>query len=235
MTATEILDKLKSLENPSAKNVLLKHGAKEPFYGVKIEELKKIQKVVKKNYSLSLELYASGISDAIYLPGLIADETKMTRDDLNRWAKEASWQLISEYPVAWAAAESPYGLELALQWIDSPEAHIATAGWATLSGIVALHPDEQIDKELIRTLLDRVEKEIHTAPNRVRYVMNGFVISVGGSVPSLTEYAEALGKRIGEVHVELGGTACKVPAIPDYIRKMRDKGYIGKKKKTVRC
>ena len=235
MTATEILDKLKSLENPSAKNVLLKHGAKEPFYGVKIEELKKIQKVVKKNYSLSLELYASGISDAMYLAGLIADETKMTRDDLNRWAKEASWQLISEYPVAWAAAESPYGLELALQWIDSPEAHIATAGWATLSGIVALHPDEQIDKELIRTLLDRVEKEIHTAPNRVRYVMNGFVISVGGSVPSLTEYAEALGKRIGKVHVELGGTACKVPAIPDYIRKMRDKGYIGKKKKTVRC
>ena len=235
MTATEILDKLKSLENPSAKNVLLKHGAKEPFYGVKIEELKKIQKVVKKNYSLSLELYASGISDAMYLAGLIADETKMTRDDLNRWAKEASWQLISEYPVAWAAAESPYGLELARQWIDSPEAHIATAGWATLSGIVALHPDEQIDKELIRTLLDRVEKEIHTAPNRVRYVMNGFVISVGGSVPSLTEYAEALGKRIGKVHVELGGTACKVPAIPDYIRKMRDKGYIGKKKKTVRC
>lgn len=235
MTATEILDKLKSLENPSAKNVLLKHGAKEPFYGVKIEELKKIQKVVKKNYSLSLELYASGISDAMYLAGLIADETKMTKEDLNRWAKEASWQLISEYPVAWAAAESPYGLELALQWIDSPEAHIATAGWAALSGVLALHPDEQIDKELIRSLLDRVEKEIHTAPNRVRYVMNGFVISVGGSVPSLTEYAEALGKRIGKVHVELGGTACKVPAIPDYIRKMRDKGYIGRKKKTVRC
>jgi len=235
MTASEILDKLKSLENPSAKNLLLKHGAKEPFYGVKIEELKKIQKVVKKDYKLSLELYDSGISDAMYLAGLIADETKMTKDDLQKWARGAYWYMISEYPVAWVTAESKYGQELALEWIDSPDPQLATTGWATLSGILALRPDEQIDKDFIKSLLDRIEKEIHTAPNRVRYVMNGFVIAAGGSVPSLTEYAEAMGKRIGKVHVEMGGTACKVPAIPDYIRKMRDKGYIGKKKKTVRC
>ena len=56
MTANEILGKLKTLGSESTKKVLLKHGAREPFYGVKIEELKKIQKIVKKDHQLSIEL-----------------------------------------------------------------------------------------------------------------------------------------------------------------------------------
>ena len=49
----------------------------------------------------------------------------------------------------------------------------------------------------IEKLLNRVQKEIHSAKNRVRYTMNGFVISVGSYVPSLTAKAKAIGKAIG--------------------------------------
>ena len=74
MTIQEILEELKSYSNESIKKVLLKHGAKEPFYGVKIEDLKKIQKKIRKDYKIALELYNTGISDAMYLAGLIADD-----------------------------------------------------------------------------------------------------------------------------------------------------------------
>ena len=235
MTANEILGKLKTLGSESTKKVLLKHGAREPFYGVKIDELKKIQKIVKKDHQLAIELYDSGVSDAMYLAGLIADETKMTKSDLQRWADNAYWSMLSEYTVAWVSAESKYGKELALEWIDNPDERLATVGWSTLSGIVSLQPDEAIDKELIRSLLDRVEREIHSVPDRVRYVMNGFVIAVGAYIPSLTDYAIDLGNRIGTVKVNMGDTACKVPSIPVYIEKVRQKGNLGRKKKTVRC
>ena len=82
MTSAEIIAQLKSLGNESTKKVLMKHGAREPFYGVKVEDLKMIVKPVKKDYQLSLELFDSVISDAMYLAGLIADETKMTKKDL---------------------------------------------------------------------------------------------------------------------------------------------------------
>ena len=235
MTANEILGKLKTLGSESTKKVLLKHGAREPFYGVKIEELKKIQKIVKKDHQLAIELYDSGVSDAMYLDGLIADETKMTKSDLQRWADNAYWSMLSEYTVAWVSAESKYGKELALEWIDNPDERLAIVGWSTLSGIVSLQPDDAIDKELIRSLLDRVEREIHSVPDRVRYVMNGFVIAVGAYIPSLTDYAIDLGNRIGTVKVNMGDTACKVPSIPVYIEKVRQKGNLGRKKKTVRC
>jgi len=42
-SAGKIVEELKSLGSDSTKRVLIKHGAKEPFFGVKIEHLKKIQ------------------------------------------------------------------------------------------------------------------------------------------------------------------------------------------------
>ena len=84
-------------------------------------------------------------------------------------------------------------------------------------------------------LLDTVGKEIHNAQNRVRYTMNGFVISVATYIVGLTEKAKEVANRIGKVSVNMAGTACKVPLAYDYIDKAIDMGRIGKKRKTARC
>lgn len=235
MTTKEILTELESYGSDSIKKIFLKHGAKEPLYGVKVQDLKKIQKKIKKNYELSLELYDTGISDAMYLAGLIADDKKMTKADLNKWIKNAYWSMINEYTVPWVAAESNHGYELALEWMKSDKENIASAGWTTYSNLLALLPDEKLNKNEIKSLLKKIEKEIHTAQNRVKQAMNGFVISVGGYIPELTELAIETGKRIGVVMVDMGGTACKTPYSPEYIDKIKKRGSIGKKKKTVKC
>ena len=235
MTSKEILTQLKSLGSESIKKVLVKHGAREPFYGVKVEELKKIQKKVKMDYKLSLELFDSGISDAMYLAGLIADAQQMTKADIQHWADKAYWHMLTEYPVAWVAGESRYGTELALEWIESDRENIACAGWATLGCIASLKQDADLDMMLYTKLIDRVGKGIHKAPNRVRHCMNGFVISAGAYILPLTDLAIRTGTKIGKVKVDMGDTACQVPLIPDYIRKIEARGALGKKKKTVRC
>jgi 3-methyladenine DNA glycosylase AlkD len=79
MTADAILKQLKSLGSDSYKKILFNHGINEPAFGVKIEELKKFQKRIKKDYQLARDLYDTGVYDAQYLAGLIADETKMTK------------------------------------------------------------------------------------------------------------------------------------------------------------
>ena len=235
MNTKEVLEELKSYSKESIKKVFIKHGAKEPFYGVKVEDLKKIQKKVRINYELALELYDTGISDAMYLAGLIADDKKMTKANLHHWVKNAYWYMISEFTVPWVAAESNYGCELALEWIESDSENIVSAGWATYSNLLSLIPDEKLNKAEIKSFLKRIEKDIHTAQNRVKQTMNAFVISVGAYVPELTELAIETGKRIGAVSVDMGGTACKTPYSPEYIEKIKKRGTIGKKKKTVKC
>ena len=235
MTSQEVLTQLKSLGSESIKKVLVKHGAREPFYGVKVEELKKIQKKVKKDYKLSMELFDSGISDAMYLAGLIADTDKMTKKDIQHWAEKAYWSMLTEYPVAWVAAESKYGTELALEWIESDKENIACAGWATLGVIASIRPDAELDLKLYKKLIERVGSEIHQSKNRVRYTMNGFVLSSGAYISSLTELAIKTGEKMGKISVDVGDTACKVPYIPDYIAKIEVRGSIGKKRKSARC
>ena len=235
MTAKEIVEELKSLGSDATKKVLVKHGAKEPFFGVKVEHLKKIQKRIKMNYRLALDLYDTGISDAMYLAGLIADDAQMSKKDLQSWADRAYWYMLSEYTVPWVAAGSKHGHELALEWIDSKNAGVAAAGWATLSSLVATKEDAELDLAELKRLLQRVQKTIHQQPNRVRHVMNGFVIAVGAYVRALTDFAVEIGKKVGQVSVDMGGTACKVPFAPDYIKKIEERAGIGKKRKSAKC
>ena len=53
---------------------------------------------------------------------------------------------------------------------------------------MGLVPDEEIDIDMIARLLERAKNEVHTAPNRVRYVMNGFIIAVGCYMKELTDH-----------------------------------------------
>lgn len=235
MAVQEIMSELQSLGSDSIKKILVKHGVKEPFFGVKIEYLKPIQKRLGVNYQLAKDLYATGNADAMYLAGLIADDGKMTKEDLQMWVGQALSNNISEYTVPWVASGGNYGYELALKWIDAKEEHIAAAGWATLINVVSLKPDSELDMLSLKDLLARVVKTIHTAPNRVRSVMNNFVIALGSYVPTLTDDAIAAAKAIGVVTVDQNGTACKVPDAITYIMKVKDRGSLGKKKKTVKC
>ena len=65
--------------------------------------------------------------------------------------------------------------------------------------------------------------------------MNGFVIAAGCFVEALNAKATTVANKIGKLEIDINGTACKVPYAPDYIKKVLDKGYLGKKKKMARC
>ena len=233
MTAKEILAELKSMGTDPIRQVYANHGAPSNHWGVKIGDMKKIQKKVKKDYQLSMDLFDSGISDAQYFAGLIADEKKMTKKDLQHWADTASWGMVSEYTVAWIAAESAHGWDLAMKWIDSKDEKIQTSGWNTLASWVMLKPDEDLDIPELKKLLKRVEKDLHKSADRVKYVMNSFLIAAGAYVKELTAEAQRIAKAIGKFTIDMGGTACKVPYAPEYIDKALDRGV--KKKKMARC
>src|SRR6187549_2025963 len=228
MTAQDIVAELTKLGNAQAKkNWVNNGGAKEPCLGVKVEDMKKIQKRVKTDYKLALDLYDTGIADAMYLAGLIADDAKMSKKDLQKWVEGASWGMVAEYTVPWVASGSPHGREMALKWMESRDVAIASAGWQTYSSMVAIKEDAELDLDEIKSLLERVAKTIHQQSNRVKYVMNGFIIAVACHVKPLHKLAVDTANGIGKIKVELVG-ACKIPFAPDHIKKFEARSAIGK-------
>lgn len=235
MTLEEVIKEIKSFGNEKTKATLIKHGAQEPLYGVKTGDLKKIQKKIKKDHELSLALYQTGIGDAMYLAGLIADQDQIQADHLQDWVEKANSSMLAEYTVPWIAADSGHGIEMGIKWIESDEEMIASAGWSALSNAISIAKEEDIDVELHSNLLSRVQEQLQGSQNRVRYTMNGYVIAVGSYIPELTDKAKQVAESIGKVHVDMGGTACKVPDAPSYIAKIESMGRIGKKRKMARC
>lgn len=235
MTLDEVMTMLKELGSEQTKNTLIRHGADEPFFGVKVGDLKKLVKHVKKDQALGLALYETGNSDAMYLAGLSVNPKLITKETLQEWAEKAYWYMLAEYTVAGVAAESPYARELAMEWIQSENEMIATCGWSTYSNYLSITPDEKLDLDEIRKLLHQVETTIHQEKNRVRYVMNSFVICAGTYVEELHDEASEIAVKVGKVHVDVGQTACKVPIAAEYIRKIAERNKVGAKRKTCIC
>jgi 3-methyladenine DNA glycosylase AlkD len=228
---------LKKKGSEKTRKIYARHGmATANMFGVSVADLKVIAKTIKGQQALACELYATGNLDAMYLAGMVADGSQMTAKQLNEWAEAtAGLQMIAEYTVPWVAVENPKGRELALQWMKSKKEHVASSGWCTYSGLLATKPDEELNLAEIENLLGAVVKEIHTAQNRVRSTMNGFVISAGTYVKPLLKQAKAAAGQIGAVSVDVGETACKVPLATASIEKSEAASRIGKKRKTIRC
>ncbi len=228
------MQELEALGSESIRKVLRKHGARDPFFGVRIGDMKPIVKRIKVNYQLALDLYDTGNYDAMYLAGLIADDARMTRKDLTKWAKNAqSGHCGSTVP--WVAAGSPSGIAMACEWIESNEEKLAAIGWSTWCSLLALKPNEELDMRVLKKMLEHVQKSIHQEPDKVRYAMNMFVISLAIYVSPLRDAAIAAAKKIGKVAVDMGDTSCQVPYAPDYIERARQRGVFDKKRKTVKC
>ena len=234
MIFEEVMQQLKEFGNEQTKNTFLNHGATEPLFGVRVGDLKKILKHIKKDHELALLLYDTGNSDAMYLAALAVDPKLMTEDDLRRWSAAATWYLIAESAVGWVTAESPNALKLAREWMKSDREMTAVAGWSTYSNYVTYAGAGELDLDEINSLLLEIRDSIHVAPNRVRYNMNQFIICVGAYIPELRDAAINVAEIVGKVHVDVGNTACKVPLATEYINKILERGE-PKKKKTVRC
>ncbi|MBA4136327.1 MAG: DNA alkylation repair protein [Opitutus sp.] len=235
MKLKEVMAALQAKGSESIKRIMMKHGAKEPYFGVKVADMKVIAKQIKGDQALALELYATGNGDAQYLASMVADGAKMSRAELNSWAKNASWDMVSGTTVPWVASEHPDGAACALKWIDSRNEQVARAGWAALSALAATRPDAELPLQEYSSLLDRIVTSIHSAPDGVRYTMNNFIIAVGTYIAPLGAKALATARAVGKVEIDMGDTNCKVADAEEYIGKARRGAPVAPKRKTVRC
>jgi 3-methyladenine DNA glycosylase AlkD len=236
-TTASVMAELKKKGSEKTRAIYARHGmATDNMYGVSMADLKLIAKTIKGQQALALELYETHNSDAMYLAGMIVDGSQMNKKQLNSWADAAkNLQMISEYTVPWVTVENPDARTLAMEWIKSKKEHVAAAGWCTYSGLLATKSDQELSLPEIEALLATIVKGIHSAANRVRYVMNNFIIAVGTYVKPLLKQAKAAARQISTVSVDLGDTACEIrPALPQ-IEKIESSGHLGKKRKTIRC
>lgn len=217
MNAQEIVSALKKLGKPSTAAIYKRHGAGDDVFGVLTSELVKFQKKIKVDHALALELWKTGNTEARILALQVADPEKITPALMKRFAKEGSVQYLGCY-MSMLAARSPIAAELMRDWTASDDEHLSEAGYGILLHRLKADPDAISDAEGNK-LISKIEKEIHSAPNRVRHRLNGALIAIGVFKDALRAKAIATAKRIGVVEVDHGDTSCKTPDAAAYIER----------------
>jgi 3-methyladenine DNA glycosylase AlkD len=216
MTAHEVLAQLQKLGKPNTVKIYARHGVSGPCYGVAYGDLKPLVKEIGRNQRVALDLWSSGVHDARVAATMIAEPEKMTRAQIESWLDDCTNYVLTD-AVSGIAAEMPVALEMARSWIDRDGEWITTAGW----NVVAVNGAKgRLTAHDVDGLLQRVERTIHTQPNRTRYAMNNVLIGIGGYVESLRPRSLAVANAIGTVDVDHGETGCKTPDAADYIAKL---------------
>lgn len=230
-----VMQELEALGSERTKKGYMAQGAHEPLFGVATGAMKPIFKKTKINQALAEELYATGNYDAMYMAGMIADPKAMTGADFDRWMESAYFFMISDFIVAVTLAEADIAQAVSDKWIATGKELYMSAGYSCYCWLLGSRKDEEFSREKLSAMLDTVENTIHASPDRAKYAMNNFVITVGVSYLPLHEKAVSAAKAIGPVDMFKGKTRCAVPLASEEIQKAADKGRLGFKRKNVRC
>lgn len=224
MDSKTVLAKLAACGSAQTRKTYGRHGVRGPMFGVSYQHLGTLKKAIKTDHSLAVELWASGNHDARILATMIDDPLKLTGTVIDRWLKEID-NHVQGGAFSSLVAGSPLALNKAEKWRASKREFISCCGW-NVTSLLALHAagtDEKLarrlDDTLFAPLVEVIEKQIHTAPNRTRYAMNQTLIAIGVRSAKLRKLALAAAKRIGKVEVDHGDTNCKTPDAAAYIAK----------------
>ncbi len=253
MQLAAVVRNLKAAGTAQTRKTYARHGIREPMYGVSFAHLKKLAKQIGADQALAEKLWETGNHDCRALALMIAEPETMKLATFNAWGRGVDNSCLSGM-LGSLAADTKHAWKLASKWCAAKNDHLSAAGWSAIAVLALSHdhadhdhgPDEACDHdhsddealdELFATCVAAIEANIHTAPNRTRYAMNGALIAIGGRDVKFRQLALAAAKRIGPVEIDHGDTDCKTPDAESYIAKMwahqKSKKPAAKRKRKV--
>ncbi len=230
-----VMRELEALGTERTRKSYLSRGVREPLFGVATGAMKPLKKEIGVDQALAEQLWSTGVYDAMYLAGMVADVSVMTEADFDRWMDASYGPMVSDFIVSVTLAESPLAQSVADRWIHGDDDERAAAGWSCYEWLLGWRPDDSFDPEHVRELLDLVAATIHDASPRLKRAMNALLVAVGVSYLPLHDQALATAETIGPVEVESDGGVAVLKSAAEQIRAAEQKGRLGFKRRAVRC
>ena len=219
MTVEEILSKLESLGNASARAQNAKWGAGDNQFGVNRGDVRKLANKIKTDHELALSLWKTGNIDAQFLATLLVDASLLSADAMERIVKSTSWIWVADWLYSYVLKEHADKETLRKKWMTSDDRWTARAGWQLTAGRVAKSP-EGLNLD---ALLDRIEKEMGAAAPEVQWTMNMCLAKIGIHFPKHRKRAIAIGEKLGIYRDYPCSKGCVSPfapiAIPEMVKR----------------
>lgn len=210
MTKDEIISQLKEMGDPRALKIWGKMNMDTSNYlGVGLTKIKKLAKRIKKNHSLSEELWDTGIRDARLLSFAIADPQMLSKANLLEKVKELDFWDLTDNFCSFLVAKSDYGAELADEWRYSDVEMIKRSAFISVAGLAKTK--NSLTDDYFDSYLAQIKKEIRSDKNWVKEGMIYALMGIGTRNENLNKAAIAVSEAVGKIIVDYGETSCVTP------------------------
>jgi len=195
MNYSEIINKLKSFENPENVKGMARYGINpNNNLGISIYKLRPIAKENGKDHNLALKLWESGIHDARLLACFIDEPDKVTAEQMDSWAKDFdSWDICDQ------ACTSLFDLTTfawskTYEWAKRDEEFVKRGAFSIIAGL-AVHDKESSD-EKFEKIFPLIIKHSTDERNYVKKAVNWALRNIGKRNLTLNKKAVDVANRI---------------------------------------
>jgi 3-methyladenine DNA glycosylase AlkD len=155
--------------------------------GVRLPELRKLAKTIKKDHQLALRLWDTGLHEARLLASLIDDPTQVTEEQIDNWTKDFySWDICDQV-CGNLFDRTPFALSKALEFSTNEAEFIKRAGFVLMAEY-AVH-DKKAANESFIALMPVIEREAWDNRNFVKKAVNWALRQIGKRNEVLKEIA----------------------------------------------
>lgn len=155
--------------------------------------LRELARSHRRDHALALELWDSGILEAMIMATIVDDPKQVTRSQAERWVRACdNWAQTDACAALFDRTE--FAEEKAHGWSGRKEEFVKRTGFSLMAGM-AVHRKELPDEIFLR-FLPVIRREATDERNFVRKAVNWALRQIGKRNPRLRRAAIAEAKRI---------------------------------------
>ncbi|RYG23126.1 DNA alkylation repair protein [bacterium] len=225
MTLDETMEKLRSLADEQTRQMNARGVAGEKHFGtrmsekqlgVKMGDLRTLAKSIKADHELAMQLWGTGVDEAMLLALLIMKPKQLSTEQLDGMVRSAPAMQVADWLQSYVVKAHPQKEALRQKWMIDDDPMAARAGWSLTAERVEKSPDG-LDLE---SLLDRIEKEMASAPVPTRWTMNFALGAIGINHAAYRERVLAIGEKLGVYRDYPASKGCTSPYVPIWVGEM---------------
>jgi len=193
--SSALLEVLRSHANPANVAGMARYGINPTgTLGVPIPVLRRLAKQTGKNHALAQELWNSGVHEARILATLIDDPARVTRRQMDQWARGLdSWD-VCDQACQNLFRFTPFAFDKATEWARARREFVRRAGFSLMAGL-AVKARSATDAQF-EAFLPLIAEAASDERNMVKKAVNWALRQVGKRNPRLRLAAIAAAEEI---------------------------------------
>lgn len=178
MDVEEVIELLKQQANANYLAGMQRFGINsDKALGVKVPELRKLAKSIKKNHELAQQLWDTGLHEARLLASMIDDPALVTIQQIDSWVKDFNSWDICDQVCGNLFDRTPYAIEKALEFSNHEEEYIKRAGFVLMAEY-AVH-NKTASNDVFIAFFPVIEREAWDNRNFVKKAVNWALRQIG--------------------------------------------------------